>query len=108
MTNNDLVSSVITWAYARNLITGSTPDRQVLKLVEEVGELASGIAKADHKEIVDAIGDVLVVLIILSEQLNLNIFDALKVAYNEIKDRKGVMKNGVFVKEEDLETKERN
>jgi NTP pyrophosphatase (non-canonical NTP hydrolase) len=87
------------WAHDRNLINGSTPHAQMLKMTEEVGELASAIAKNKLPEAKDAIGDCVVVLTILAGQLGLDIQDCIDSAYNEIKDRKGRMVNGVFIKE---------
>jgi len=87
------------WAHDRNLIKGSTPQAQMLKMTEEVGELASGIAKNKLPETADAIGDCVVVLTILAAQLGMDIKDCINSAYNEIKDRKGQMVNGVFVRE---------
>ena len=52
--------------------------------------------------IIDSVGDVYVVLVILCMQLGLDINDCIKAAYEEIKDRKGKLVNGLFVKEEDL------
>lgn len=78
------------------------PTKQMLKLFEELGEVASGMARNDIHEIKDGIGDVLVVLVGLSLQMDLNITECLNIAYNEIKDRKGKLINGVFVKEDDL------
>ena len=75
----------------------------MVKVMEELGELANGINKNKQDLIIDSIGDVYVVLVILCMQLGLDINDCIKVAYNEIKDRKGEMVNGTFVKEEDLE-----
>lgn len=74
----------------------------MLKLAEEFGELAQGMAKNKPDQISDSIGDMYVVMTILSMQLGLNIGDCIKDAYDEIKDRKGKMINGVFVKEQDL------
>lgn len=88
------------WAEDRNLIKGSNPQAQMLKLLEEAGELASGIAKGNQELIVDSVGDVLVVLTILCKQLEIDIHECYRTAYNEIKDRKGKMVDGVFVKEE--------
>jgi len=99
---NELVLQIEEWAKARNLVEGSDPKSQMLKLVEELGELASGIAKDNQEEVLDAIGDVCVVLIILSLQMGWNIATPLNHAYNEIKDRKGKMIDGIFVKEGDL------
>ena len=75
----------------------------MVKLLEEAGELATGINKDKRELIIDSIGDVYVVLVILCMQLGLDINDCIKAAYEEIKDRKGKMINGTFVKEEDLE-----
>ena len=75
----------------------------MVKLMEEVGELANGINKDKKEQTIDSIGDIYVVLVILCMQLDLDINDCIKAAYDEIKDRKGKMVNGLFVKEEDLE-----
>lgn len=90
------------WAEARNLIAGSTPDKQFLKLIEEVGELANGLAKGRMAEAMDGIGDAVVVLTILAAQLGVEIEDCIEAAWQEIKDRKGRMVGGVFIKEADL------
>lgn len=171
-----LIQQIEQWAEARNLINGSTPTKQMLKLMEEFGELCGGIAKNKPDVIKDSIGDCAVVLIILSRQLGLgsehnfailkerfemppkfttelccldfgihygnlarsigmvdnfklgiypanitfnlircygsilaicyslklDITDCLQHAYDQIKDRKGKMIDGVFVKEGDL------
>lgn len=158
------------WAVDRNLIEGSKPEKQCVKLIEEYGELARGIAKRDETLIKDSIGDTLVVCIILAAQLGSDSFsidklvfertdldvpdvsekivvrgatelgaisyfinvtnrdtdrcigniyalcdtlaeiaylykwtlaDCLEAAYNEIKDRKGRMVDGIFIKEGD-------
>ena len=89
------------WAIDRGLHTAD-PSKQMLKLMEEVGELAEGLAKDNTDAVQDAIGDAYVVLTILSMQLGMDIRQCVKIAYNEIKDRKGRMVNGVFVKESDL------
>jgi NTP pyrophosphatase (non-canonical NTP hydrolase) len=87
------------WAHARNLIAGSTQQAQMLKLTEEVGELARGIAKSQLYTVKDAIGDCGVVLTILAAQHGLTLHQCLEAAYEQIKDRKGQMVNGVFVKD---------
>lgn len=75
---------------------------QFMKVTEELGELAEGINKDKPEQVKDSLGDVLVTLILLAEDLNLNLLDCLNFAWGEIKDRKGEVKNGSFVKEEDL------
>lgn len=91
---------VLSWANERNLLKSDNAPKQALKLTEEVGELASAILKSKYEEQVDAIGDIQVVLIILSEQLGINYELALETAYKTIADRKGKTVNGTFVREE--------
>lgn len=95
-----LEESVAQWHVARNLIEGSTDKDQYMKLIQEAGELSDNICKG--KDIRDDIGDMLVVLINIAERNGLSLYDCLSVAYDDIKDRKGRMVDGVFVKEEDL------
>ena len=96
----ELINNVKAWSIEREL-DNKEPRVQALKLMEEVGELASAILRNDSNEIIDALGDIQVVLIILHQQLDLNLKDTLKVAYNVIKDRKGKTVNGTFIKEND-------
>ena len=91
------------WATDRGIDKNENSQAQMVKLMEEVGELAEGISKDKKDLIIDSIGDVYVVLTILSMQLGFDIETCIYMAYQEIKDRKGRMVNGLFVKEEDLE-----
>ena len=93
---NDLV---LKWADERGLLKPENAPRQMLKLMEEVGELSGAMAKNKQGDIVDAIGDIQVVLIILSKQLGYDYEQCLVDAYNVIKERKGKLINGVFVKD---------
>lgn len=97
----DITGKIEQWAIDRGL-HNADPSKQMLKLMEEVGELAEGLAKDNPDAVQDAIGDAYVVLTILSMQLGMDIRQCVKMAYDEIKDRKGRMVNGVFVKESDL------
>ena len=97
----DITELIKKWAIDRGLQSAS-PEAQMVKLLEEAGELASGINKNKLDLIIDSIGDTYVVLVILCMQLGLDINDCIKVAYEEIKERKGKVVNGLFVKEEDL------
>lgn len=99
MNVDKLENKILRWAYDRNLLDENNAPKQMLKVMEEVGELASAVAKKDEEQTIDAIGDVLVTIIILSAQLNLRPFECLEVAYNEIAERKGTTVNGVFIKE---------
>ncbi len=92
---------ILEWACARNLVKGSDAKSQSLKLVSEVGELCDSILKNDVAGIKDGIGDSIVVLTILAAQNGLTLRECMVAAYYEIKDRKGVMFNGTFIKSTD-------
>ena len=87
------------WHHARNLIEGATDKDQVCKLIQEVGELSDNVCK--KRDIRDDIGDCIVVLINIAERNNLTLTECLEKAYDDIKDRKGRMVDGIFVKEGD-------
>ena len=87
------------WAADRNLIEGSTAFKQVRKLIEETEELAFALHENNIEETKDAIGDIQVVLCVMCHQLGIDIDECREIAWNEIKDRKGKMVDGVFVKE---------
>ena len=93
----DYVGLIKQWHHDRNLILGSDDKSQFCKLAEEMGELSSNICKG--KDIRDDVGDMMVVLINIMERNGLSMEDCLEVAYDDIKDRKGKMIDGVFVKE---------
>lgn len=87
------------WHHDRNLIEGADDKTQFAKLIQECGELSDNICKG--KDIRDDIGDILVVLLNITERNNVSLTECLNVAFNDIKDRKGRMVDGVFVKEAD-------
>ena len=94
-----LIAQVSQWHQDRNLIDGATDKDQFMKLIQECGELSDNICK--NKDIADDIGDIMVVLINIAVRNGLSMEHCLEVAYNDIKDRKGRMMDGVFVKETD-------
>jgi NTP pyrophosphatase (non-canonical NTP hydrolase) len=94
------IDKIIQWHKDRNLIDGSDDKTQTLKLLQELGELSDSVCK--EKSILDDIGDMLVVMINICERNQVSLEDCLKVAYEDIKDRRGKMIDGVFVKESDL------
>lgn len=104
-----LVSLIEKWHEDRNLIEGSTDKEQVLKLLEELGELSQAVIQADSfytpkvpkALIADALGDMLVVMINICARNNFSLVHCLDYAYEEIKDRKGKLVNGLYIKEED-------
>jgi NTP pyrophosphatase (non-canonical NTP hydrolase) len=91
--------NVVKWAADRGLLKRENSFAQFTKVVEEVSEIGTALAKGKMHDLEDAIGDTTVTLIILAEQVGLDIEDCLESAYNVIKDRKGKMEGGVFVKE---------
>jgi len=97
----DVQFRIAMWHYERNLIKGSTDKDQALKLMQEVGELSDSICKGNNP--IDDIGDIMVVLINIAERNGLSLDDCMEHAYADIKDRKGMMIDGVFVKEQDLD-----
>ena len=86
------------WANERGLYDKGDPKTQTLKLIEEAGEICRAILKKDTPEIIDGIGDCVVVLTNLAELVGEPIENCIEKAYNEIKNRKGKMVNGTFKK----------
>lgn len=100
MIYQELEQKIIDWACARRIIPNATPVSQILKAVSEIGELADAVNKDNLDEIKDAVGDVIVCLINLCALKGIKLEKCLEGAYNEIKDRKGILlPSGVFVKE---------
>lgn len=94
----NLEARVIRWADDRGIYATSSPERQFLKAVSEMGELADALAKGQTEEAYDAIGDTVVCLINLAHMMGTSVPECLQLAYTEIKNRQGAMVNGVFVK----------
>ena len=95
----ELQLAVLEWAFARQIVPNAKPHVQLMKAGAELGELFDAEIKGDRAGIVDGIGDVLVTLIIYAELHGLTLAECLGAAYNEIKDRKGILlPNGLFVK----------
>ncbi len=90
---------VTQWAIDRNIIGGTTPKDQFGKLKEEIDELYGAICENNLPETIDAIGDCSVVLAIIAAQYGLTLEQCQEAAWEEIKDRKGRIINGAFVKE---------
>jgi len=82
----------------KNILKKENAHKQLLKVLEEVGETAGALLKSKDEEVKDGIGDSFVTLIILSKQLGLEPAECLEAAWNEIKDRTGKTVGGVFVK----------
>ena len=89
------------WAEQRGLYHEGDPKTQLIKLQEEIGELAKATLENDKPEIIDAIGDMVVVLTNLAHLNGVNIETCIAEAYNVISKRTGKMVNGTFVKDAD-------
>ena len=87
------------WAKDKGILDNATPIKQALKTQEEVTELLNAIVDNDRAEIIDAIGDIMVTLIIQAKMQNLDLFECLQSAYNVINKRTGKMVNGQFLKD---------
>jgi len=90
--------NVIDWAKEKGILEKSSPLKQHGKTQEEVDELKQALLSKDREEIIDAIGDITVTLIIQAELNGLDFEDCLESAYNVISKRTGEMIDGVFVK----------
>ena len=92
-----IIDKVIQWHEDRNLIEGSTDKDQVLKLQQELGELSDSVCK--QKDVKDDLGDMMVIMLNIMKRNNVTMKECLETAYNDIKDRKGKMVDGIFIKE---------
>jgi len=99
MEQNQDFTRIREWASERGIYAGGDVKTQYIKLMEEAGELGRAILKEDDHEFKDAIGDMVVVLVNLAHLGNTTIEDCITGAWQEIKNRKGSMQNGTFVKE---------
>ena len=123
MKYEELELNVIKWAKDKEIFSKSDPLKQLSKTQEELDETLSALKMlqqidvdrennqelipSDHEqreiealfEAKDGIGDMLVTIIILAEMLGFSSVECLETAYNVIKNRKGVMQDGLFVKE---------
>ena len=94
-----LIRKSRSWGKAKGLTDVKS---QSMKLMEEVGELMASILKDKREEQLDSIGDIMVVLAILTDQLAIDITEAFQKAYDEIKNRTGKTVDGSFIKQQDL------
>jgi NTP pyrophosphatase (non-canonical NTP hydrolase) len=96
----ELIADVESWAMRKGLSDPDYVPSQMLKVVEELGELAGCLAKKKSVEDTsDAFGDVMVTLIILAHQAGYDLEKCLGLAFDEIKGRTGKTVDGVFIKD---------
>lgn len=95
---NELEALVIAWAEQKEILKKGNFLSQCEKTKEEVYELETAILNNDREETIDALGDILVTIIIQAEMQGLKLTECLESAYNVISKRTGKMINGTFVK----------
>src|SRR5210317_1807524 len=95
----ELECAIEEWAQEKGILSKATPMAQALKTLEETTELCTAINSNDRAEIIDAMGDIMVTLIIQAKMQGLKLEECLESAYNVISKRTGKMVNGQFVKD---------
>jgi NTP pyrophosphatase (non-canonical NTP hydrolase) len=111
-----LNDKIVGWADEKGILDNATPLSQLGKTIEEVEELKKAVTAQskgmDHfynlegealdtdTEIKDAIGDIMVTLMIQAKMQGLDPLECLETVYNIISKRTGKMVDGVFVKNE--------
>ena len=96
----NIYDNIRDWATEKGIYKSGDARTQYIKLMEEAGELAQAILKNNELEVIDAIGDMVVVLTNLAKLRGHNIEDCIASAYDVIKSRQGSMINGTFVKQQ--------
>lgn len=99
MDYNQLEALVIEWAQNKGILEKATTAAQANKTMEECQELIDAIQDDNRDEIADALGDILVTIIIQAKMQNMSLLECLEGAYNVITKRTGKMVNGQFVKD---------
>ena len=96
---DELVDLIIEWAEERGI---DNPILQYAKVNEEIGEIAHELTRnrRNSTELIDALGDSFVTLIILTDILGYDVNGVIAAAYEVIKDRKGKTISGSFIKDE--------
>jgi len=94
----ELQDLIINWANEKEILAHENHSKQLMKVVEELGELSGAILKRNRINEEDSFGDLLVTIIILAKQRNVDLIQELGHAYITIKDRVGKTVDGTFIK----------
>ena len=101
MSYAEVEMNLLRWGEARGIVKNGKAISQAIKTLEETTELLDAINRKNLADAKDAIGDVVVTLIMVCAILDVNLVDCLQEAYEEIKDRKGYLTpEGTFIKEQ--------
>ena len=95
---DELIGQVVNWGNDKGILEQGTTVSQAVKTIEEASELLSAVNADDRSEVKDAIGDVMVTVILQAEMQGMDVRDCLRHAYRQIADREGRMVNGQFIK----------
>jgi NTP pyrophosphatase (non-canonical NTP hydrolase) len=95
----EVFKNIRIWAEGKNLIKGSTWDKQYIKLAEEKDELMNALMAKDVDSVRDELGDCVVVLTVIAAQQGLTLEECVQFAYNKISKRKGTTVDGIFIKD---------
>lgn len=95
----NVVENIQQWGYNKGIIQAANPMAQWTKTQEEVNELKDAIEKNDRDAIVDAIGDVIVTVVLQAKIQNIDLTETLESVYDIVSKRKGKLVNGTFIKE---------
>ncbi len=98
--NTKVFDDIRKWGFQKGILQKGDTKTQLIKLYEETGELSEAVLKNNKNDIIDAVGDIIVVLTNFAELQGISIEDCIQSAYNEISNRTGRMINGTFVKDE--------
>jgi NTP pyrophosphatase (non-canonical NTP hydrolase) len=96
---NELIKQIKQWGYDKGIIQAGSPYAQATKTREECDELIDAIHYKDPVEVVDAIGDIFVTLVLQCAIQEIEIEDCIRSAYNVIAERNGKLKDGIFIKD---------
>ncbi len=100
MSYSEIEMKVIQWGEARKIVQNATALSQAIKTLEETTELLDAINRKNLPDAKDAVGDIVVTLIMVCAVLDIDLVECLHGAYSEIKDRKGYLTpEGTFIKE---------
>ena len=98
--NKEVFTKIREWGFQKGILQGGDTKTQLIKLYEEAGELSEAVLKNNKNDIIDAVGDIIIVLTNFAELQGVSIEDCIESAYAEVSGRTGRMINGTFVKDE--------
>ena len=98
-TLDELTTQIEAWGFHKGILPEPQAIKQFDKTMEEVNELQDAIITNDREEVKDAIGDIVVTLIMQTKAWDLTLVECVQQAYNVISKRTGKMVDGIFVKD---------